>query len=53
MAERLQQQAHKGNEGLEFVEVAKLKIEDGDPLADSKLDGQAAKWLHEKVMPKK
>ncbi|QDV07671.1 Alpha/beta hydrolase family protein [Planctomycetes bacterium Poly30] len=52
-AERLQEQAHKDNEGLEFVDISKLKVEGGDPLADSKLDTQAAAWLREKVMPKK
>ncbi|MGK0482777.1 MAG: dienelactone hydrolase, partial [Planctomycetota bacterium] len=47
VAERLQDQAHKDNDGLEFVEVARLKVNDGDPLADSKLDSQAATWLRE------
>ncbi len=52
-AERLQAQAHKDNDGLEFVEVQKLKTDNENPLDDSKLDTQAARWLREKVMPKK
>ncbi len=53
VAKRLQEEAHKENDGLEFVDISKLKVEDGDPLKDSKLDTQAAAWLREKVMPKK
>lgn len=53
VAERLQEQAHKDNDGLEFVDIMKLKIEGGNPLEDSKLDTDAVRWLREKVMPKK
>ena len=53
VAERLQEQAHKANDGLEFVDVKKLKVDEGNPLDDSKLDMVAGGWLREKVMPKK
>ena len=53
VAERLQEQAHKGNDGLEFVDIKRLKVDGGNPLDDSKLDTEAGNWLREKVMPKK
>lgn len=53
VAERLQEQAHKDNDGLAFVDIIKLKVKEGDPLKDSKLDTVTAAWVREKVMPKK
>lgn len=53
VAQRLQEQAHKDNDGIAYVDIIKLKVKDGDPLKDSKLDTVTAAWVREKVMPKK
>lgn len=50
---RLQEAAHKDNNGLEYVDISPLKSDADSVHEDKKLKSSMGSWLREQAMPKK
>lgn len=52
-AERLQTEAHKQNDGLQYVDIKSVKPKNGDPLVDKRVASEVTAFLREEAMPKR
>ncbi len=53
-ADRLQKQAHKQNDGLEYVKIKTVKPDkNGNPLADKRVSSETRSFLQKEAMPKR